>query len=148
MATRPLLTIVLAAGKGTRMKSAVPKVLHQVGGLSLLGHVLSTARSIGAGSLAVVIGPDMAGVRAEANAIAPEADLFIQDQLPFPQVAGATENETVVLAYIVYESREHRDAVNAKVMADPRLMEMCGPDKAPFDCKRMAYGGFKSIVVG
>lgn len=80
MATRPLLTIVLAAGKGTRMKSAVPKVLHQVGGLSLLGHVLSTARSIGAGSLAMVIGPDMAGVRAEANAIAPGADLFIQDQ--------------------------------------------------------------------
>ncbi len=75
-------------------------------------------------------------------------DLFIQDQLPFPQVAGAAENETVVLAYIVYESREHRDAVNAKVMADPRLMEMCGPDQAPFDCKRMAYGGFKSLVVG
>ena len=80
MATRPLLTIVLAAGKGTRMKSAVPKVLHQVGRLSLLGHVLSTARSIGAGSLAVVIGPDMAGVRAEANAVAPEADIFVQDQ--------------------------------------------------------------------
>lgn len=80
MATRPLLTIVLAAGKGTRMKSAVPKVLHQVGGLSLLGHVLSTARSIGAGSLAVVIGPDMAGVRAEANAVAPEARIFVQDK--------------------------------------------------------------------
>ncbi len=74
-------------------------------------------------------------------------DLYVQDQLPFPKVAGAGENETVILAYIVYESREHRDAVNAKVMADPRLMEMCGPDTLPFDCKRMAYGGFKSIVV-
>ena len=80
MTARPLLTIVLAAGKGTRMKSAVPKVLHQVGGLSLLGHVLSAARSIGAGSLAVVIGPDMAGVRFEANAVLPEAHVFVQDQ--------------------------------------------------------------------
>ena len=73
-------------------------------------------------------------------------DLEVQDQLPFTQVAGAGENETVVLAYIVYESREHRDAVNAKVFADPRLQEMCSPDSAPFDFKRMAYGGFKSIV--
>lgn len=75
-------------------------------------------------------------------------DLEVKDQLPFTRVAGAGENETVVLAYIVYESREHRDAVNAKVFADPRLQEMCGPDKVPFDCNRMAYGGFKSIVVG
>ncbi len=80
MTTRPLLTIVLAAGKGTRMKSAVPKVLHQVGGLSLLGHTLSAARGIGAASLAVVIGPDMAAVRSEAEALAPGAEVFIQEQ--------------------------------------------------------------------
>jgi len=73
-------------------------------------------------------------------------DLDVKDQLPFPQVTGAGENETVILAYIVYESREHRDAVNAKVFADPRLNEMCSPESAPFDFKRMAYGGFKSIV--
>jgi uncharacterized protein YbaA (DUF1428 family) len=73
-------------------------------------------------------------------------DLDVKDQRPFTQVAGAGENETVVLAYIVYESREHRDAVNAKVFADPRLQEMCGSDTLPFDMKRLAYGGFKSIV--
>jgi len=73
-------------------------------------------------------------------------DLEVQDQLPFTKVAGAGENETVVLAYIVFESREHRDEVNAKVFADARLQEMCGSDSMPFDVKRMAYGGFKSIV--
>ncbi len=77
-------------------------------------------------------------------------DLDVKDVRPFPQAADAKENETVVLAYIVYESREHRDAVNAKVMADPRMNEMCpanNPDAPlPFDCARMAYGGFKSIV--
>ncbi len=40
----------------------------------------------------------------------------------------------------MYESREHRDTVNAKVMADPRLK--CDPESMPFDAKRMIYGGF------
>jgi uncharacterized protein YbaA (DUF1428 family) len=63
----------------------------------------------------------------------------------FPVVAGAKEGETVIFAYIVYESRAHRDEVNAKVMADPRMK--CGePDSMPFDCRRMAYGGFQTIV--
>lgn len=48
--------IVLAAGKGTRMKSALPKVLHPVGGKPMLGHVLDTARELDAENLNVVIG--------------------------------------------------------------------------------------------
>ena len=73
-------------------------------------------------------------------------DLEAKDMTPFPQLAGASETETVVLAYIVYESREHRDAVNAKVMADPRIQAMCDPENPPFDFRRMAYGGFRAIV--
>ena len=64
------------------------------------------------------------------------------DMVSFPALAGAEENETVVVAYIVYKSREDRDQVNAKVMADPRLS--C--EGAPFDYKRMAYGGFRPLV--
>lgn len=73
-------------------------------------------------------------------------DLEVKDLLPFTTLAGTGPGETIVFSYIVFESREHRDAVNAKVLADPRLHEMCNPDEAPFDCKRMAYGGFKTIV--
>ena len=80
MTTRPLLTIILAAGKGTRMKSAVPKVLHRVGGLSLLGHVLRSVEELGSDRVAVVIGPDMDDVRSEACARAPGAEVFIQEQ--------------------------------------------------------------------
>ncbi|MEL7049569.1 MAG: NTP transferase domain-containing protein, partial [Pseudomonadota bacterium] len=62
--TEPLM-IVLAAGKGTRMKSSRPKVLHQVAGRSMLGHVLSLARSGTNGQITTVIGPGMDEVRSE-----------------------------------------------------------------------------------
>ncbi len=73
-------------------------------------------------------------------------DLEAKDMISFPQLASANAGETVVFAWIVYRSREHRDEVNAKVMADPRIHSMGDKDSMPFDCKRMAYGGFKTIV--
>ena len=73
-------------------------------------------------------------------------DLKSKMGVPFPKLANAKAGETVVFAWIVYKSRAHRDKVNKKVMADPRLNEMCNPDDMPFDCKRMTYGGFKIAV--
>lgn len=73
-------------------------------------------------------------------------DLEAQETRSFTDLAGTGPGETVIFSYIVYESREHRDAVNAKVMADPRMAEMMDPAKQLFDCKRMSYGGFKVIV--
>ncbi len=62
----------------------------------------------------------------------------------FPRAVQAKDDEIVAFAWITYESREHRDAVNKKVMADPRMK----PDMAnmPFDGKRMIYGGFKPFM--
>ena len=57
----------------------------------------------------------------------------------------AKKDEVVFFSYILYKSRAHRDKVNKKVMADPRIAAM-GPDNMPFDPKRMIYGGFKSVV--
>lgn len=77
--SRPLLTVVLAAGKGTRMRSALPKVLHRIAGRSMLGHVLALARSVGGDKLAVVVGPGMDSVRREALAASADASVFVQD---------------------------------------------------------------------
>lgn len=71
-------------------------------------------------------------------------DLEIKDMLSFKTIAGVTEDETVIFAWIVYESREERDRINAAVMEDARLK--ADMDKMPFDFKRMAYGGFKTLV--
>jgi len=78
----PLLTIILAAGKGTRMKSALPKVLHPLAGLPMVCHVLQSARSAGAGLSAVVVGPGMERVAREARQEAEDIQVFVQeDQL-------------------------------------------------------------------
>lgn len=62
----------------------------------------------------------------------------------FPRAVQARDDEVVVFSWIVYESREKRDEINARVMADPRVK--CEPADMPFDGKRMIYGGFKSFI--
>jgi uncharacterized protein YbaA (DUF1428 family) len=73
-------------------------------------------------------------------------DLDVKFALPFPKGIKTKPGETIVFAYIVYKSRAHRDQVNARVMKDPRMLAMCDAKDMPFDCKRMLYGGFKTIV--
>ncbi len=73
-------------------------------------------------------------------------DMDAKDMVSFLQIAGASADETVVFAWIVFESRASRDEVNAKVMADERLKGMCEKGQVPFDYKRMAYGGFQTLV--
>lgn len=64
----------------------------------------------------------------------------------FPQSVRLEDGETVVFAWISFDSREHRDAVNAKVMDDDRMKAMMDPAGDVADMKRMVYGGFEVIV--
>ena len=67
--------------------------------------------------------------------------------LSFTKMANAKSNETIIFAFVVYKSRVHRDRVNAKVMKDPAMNDPKNKDMAmPFEMKKMAYGGFTSIV--
>jgi uncharacterized glyoxalase superfamily protein PhnB/uncharacterized protein YbaA (DUF1428 family) len=63
----------------------------------------------------------------------------------FPQSVDLKDDEFVIVALITYRSRAHRDEVNAKAMADPRMAGM-DPKTMPFDAKRMFWGGFKPFV--
>src|SRR6185295_11426603 len=80
MTERTCLAIVLAAGEGTRMRSARPKVLHQVAGQSMLAHVLNTVMQAGGSTVAVVVGPHADAVSAEARRIVPAAEIFVQSE--------------------------------------------------------------------
>lgn len=75
-------------------------------------------------------------------------DAEVKFGLPFTRGIKAKPGETIVFAWIAYKSRADRDRVNAKVMKDPRLCDRMDMKNMPFDCKRMLYGGFKTLVDG
>lgn len=74
-----------------------------------------------------------------------DAKMGDAELLPFPKLTGLQANERLVFSYIVYNSRQHRDEVNARVMSDP-AMSPEQMQEMPFDMKRMSYGGFEVIV--
>ena len=73
-------------------------------------------------------------------------DLVLEGTRSFTDVTGATQDDVIVFGWVVFESREMRDAANKKVAADPRMMELMESADSGFDAERMAYGGFKSLV--
>lgn len=105
MQARSFQAIILAAGKGTRMKSSVPKVLHRVAGLSMLGHVIKLVQAIGCAQPVVVAGPGMDDVAKEASLHAPGLSLFTQAQqrgtadavLAARTAIAAHQGDTIVL---------------------------------------------------
>jgi bifunctional UDP-N-acetylglucosamine pyrophosphorylase / glucosamine-1-phosphate N-acetyltransferase len=94
-----ILAVILAAGEGTRMKSVLPKVLHPVAGLSLIGHALASAKAAGIGARAVIIGPERSDVAGAVAALAPEARVF--------------------------EQRERRGTAHAVLQAGPMIAKGC-----------------------
>jgi len=80
MNARSSLTVVLAAGEGTRMRSAMPKVMHPLAGQSLLAHVLRAVPRDAGAALAVVIGPDHGALEEEIKRLRPDATMFVQNE--------------------------------------------------------------------
>ncbi|MEO0820849.1 MAG: bifunctional UDP-N-acetylglucosamine diphosphorylase/glucosamine-1-phosphate N-acetyltransferase GlmU [Pseudomonadota bacterium] len=75
---RPLAVVVLAAGQGKRMRSARPKVLHEIAGAPMLAHVLRTAAALGPARMAVVVGHGAEAVGTAAEAVAPGIAVCLQ----------------------------------------------------------------------
>ena len=73
-------------------------------------------------------------------------DMNIEGVRSFNELAGAGEWETVMFAWAIFPSKEARDAANEKIMVDTRLKELMDPENPPFDCTRMAFGGFHTLV--
>ena len=73
-------------------------------------------------------------------------DLKLEGTRSFTDLVAATEDETIVFGWVVFDSREARDLANEKVAADPRMVDLIDSSKSGFDAKRMAYGGFQSLL--
>ncbi len=81
-ATRPAAVMILAAGEGTRMRSSTPKVMHSIGGRSLLHHAIAAAQGLDPERLVVVVRHARDLVAAHALLAAPEALMADQDEIP------------------------------------------------------------------
>jgi uncharacterized protein YbaA (DUF1428 family) len=73
-------------------------------------------------------------------------DVQVGEVTSFPRSVKLEDDETVIFAWITYESRQHRDDVNAKVMSDDRMKALMDPAGEIADYNRMVYGGFEVIV--
>lgn len=102
-----LAVVILAAGQGTRMKSRTPKVLHRLGGVPLIGHVLHTAQELGASHTVAVVRHERELVAAAIQDLAPEARIADQDEVPgtgrameagMAQIPDDFEGQIVVLS--------------------------------------------------
>ena len=74
-----IITLILAAGKGTRMQSDLPKVLHSVGNLPLVGHVVHTAETL-CRKIGVVISPSMASYGDDIKKMGRDIHLIVQQE--------------------------------------------------------------------
>ncbi|MEU6226239.1 bifunctional UDP-N-acetylglucosamine diphosphorylase/glucosamine-1-phosphate N-acetyltransferase GlmU [Streptomyces sp. NPDC047042] len=105
-ANRPAAVVVLAAGEGTRMKSATPKVLHELCGRSLVGHVLASARELDPENLVVVVGHAREQVTAHLTETDPDIRTAFQAQqngtghavrMGLEELGGAVDGTVVVV---------------------------------------------------
>ncbi|MDO5368402.1 bifunctional UDP-N-acetylglucosamine diphosphorylase/glucosamine-1-phosphate N-acetyltransferase GlmU [Kocuria sp.] len=87
--SNPAAIIVLAAGKGTRMKSKTPKILHEIGGRSMVGHALKVARELHPEQLVAVIRHQRDLVEEHINSL--DADVLIADQSDVPGTGSAVD---------------------------------------------------------
>ena len=73
-------------------------------------------------------------------------DMNLEGTRSFTDMVVATENETIVFGWVVFDSRETRDLANEKVAADPRMVNLIDASNSDFNAKRMVYGGFQALA--
>lgn len=73
-------------------------------------------------------------------------DLHLEGTRSFIDLVDATEDETILFGWVVFDSREQRDLANEKIAADPRMEELMAASNIGFDAQRMAYGGFQPFI--
>ena len=72
-------------------------------------------------------------------------DLILEGTRSFTDLVAATEGEAIIFGWVVFASREARDAANEKIANDPRVAELIDSSNSGFVAERMAYGGFRSL---
>ncbi|MDB5482782.1 MAG: UDP-N-acetylglucosamine pyrophosphorylase [Caulobacteraceae bacterium] len=140
--------MILAAGKGERMKSPTPKVLHLVGGRAMLDHAIDAAQALGCERVMVVVGAHSPAVRAHAAARLGEAAIFVQDP---PQGTGhavlAAKAALEGFAGDVLVSYADTPLLTAKAVAPLFALREAGADVAVLGFEAACPGAYGRLVL-
>ena len=120
--SRPAAVIVLAAGQGTRMKSALPKVVHPLAGLSMIGHALRAAHGLDPEHLVAVVRHQREVVAAEIARVSPAAIIADQDETSRHRTA-----------------RPVRPRGSRPPQSPPRLAQLSSPTAMFLSCRRTPW---------
>ncbi len=144
---RRCLTIVLAAGEGARMRSAKPKVLHELAGRSLLAHTLAAVAAGATGDVAVVVASDGDGVAAEALKVAPGTKIAVQRERRGTADAVLAAREEIKRGYddilVVYADIP---LIEAATLAAMRAELASGADVAALGFKAADPTGYGRLI--
>jgi bifunctional UDP-N-acetylglucosamine pyrophosphorylase/glucosamine-1-phosphate N-acetyltransferase len=153
---RSCLAIILAAGEGTRMRSAIPKVLHRVAGRTMLAHVLHAVRAAGADRIAVVIGPERDDVAAEVHSVVPDAEVFVQSErlgtahavlVARPAIERGADDVVVAFADTPLVTAETFRALRAPLSQDSALVVLGFEAKNPTGYGRLIQSTGKLVAI-
>lgn len=153
---RTCLSIILAAGEGTRMKSAMPKVLHPIAGLPMLAHVIKAAEGAGETSLALVVGHGAEQVRNAAARFAPEADVYVQERrlgtahavlAARPAVERGADDVLVMFGDTPLVSADAMAAARAKLAQGAAVVVMGFRTNQPAGYGRLIEAGGRLIAI-
>ena len=139
MAATKAAAVVLAAGKGTRMKSALPKVMHAIAGRPMIGHVLASLEPLGTSPVVVVVAPGMKNV---TEAVAPHATAIQESQLGTGHaVLAANKFVRIASAPFLIEGHSARLDINVGIALFPDHGKTSGTllqaaDLALYEAKR------------
>ncbi|MFN3959780.1 MAG: bifunctional UDP-N-acetylglucosamine diphosphorylase/glucosamine-1-phosphate N-acetyltransferase GlmU [Parvularculaceae bacterium] len=158
MNKRATAAVILAAGQGTRMRSSTPKVLHPVGGRSMLAHVMAAAEALAPERLAVVIGSQAPEVGEAAKAIRADISVAVQDpprgtgdavKRALPALAGFSGTVLVLYADTPLVASSTLVALAAKVEAGAAVAALGFRPADPGAYGRLktnASGGLEAII--
>ncbi|HMR33741.1 MAG TPA: bifunctional UDP-N-acetylglucosamine diphosphorylase/glucosamine-1-phosphate N-acetyltransferase GlmU [Geminicoccaceae bacterium] len=155
--TEPSSVVVLAAGKGTRMRNALPKVLHPLAGLPILGHVLRTAMALVPQRIVVVLAPGMEAVAEAARSLCPAVQVAIQAEprgtgdavaaaLPFLPPEGAVAVLYGDTPLLLPETVTRLLRARADASAAVAVLGMQPPDPSGYGRFRFVEGQLTEIV--
>jgi bifunctional UDP-N-acetylglucosamine pyrophosphorylase / glucosamine-1-phosphate N-acetyltransferase len=148
--SRKTAVVILAAGQGTRMCSGLPKVLHKIGGLPMIGHVIRTAQGLSPESINVIVGHQAEMVTRYVSSAAPQSNMILQEQTlgtghAVQQTKSVLSGKTYDDIFVLYGDTP---LIPAEILQEMQHRRMTGADVVVLGFEAQDPRGYGRLVLG